>query len=108
MSTYNPDGWVIVKITYDEKVGYRIFADWAGSYLYGASWKLSSGITDIVEEDEEYVITNYSGSVYYCRKTAQGRLGSFGMSVLKNAQDEHGEENFAVVDIKEVNLGSVA
>ena len=45
MSTYTPDSWVIVKIQ-SEKYGtiYKVLAGWSGSYLYGASWKLSSGI----------------------------------------------------------------
>ena len=45
MSTYTPDSWVIVKIQ-SEKYGtlHKVLAGWSGSYLYGASWKMSSGI----------------------------------------------------------------
>ena len=63
MSTYTPDSWVIVKIQ-SEKYGtiHRVLAGWAGSHLYGASWKLSSGIVTFEDKGEHYESLQDSGS----------------------------------------------
>ena len=65
MSTYNPDNWVIVKIGDD----YKVLAGWSGSYLYGDSWRLSSGIVRIEDHSDVFRIYNHSGSCYVCRKS---------------------------------------
>ena len=66
-----PDCWVIVKIHHPEDGAvYKIASGWSGSYLWGSSWRLSSGVTKITEEDEKFIIENWSGSVYDCFKHA--------------------------------------
>ena len=65
MSTYNPDNWVIVKIGDD----YKVLAGWSGGYLYGDSWRLSSGIVHIKDHSDVLRIYNHSGSCYICRKS---------------------------------------
>lgn len=102
MSSYHPDHWSIVQFEHNGKTHYKVLADWSGSYLYGASWKLSSGITSIVEEVNQYVITNHSGSVYYCRKGGDG-LGLMGASVLANLQEKFGDA-VKVVSVTSVKL----
>lgn len=77
MSTYNPDLWVIVKLKFnDSDESYRkVFASWYGGYSGSDSWKLSSGITNIIEKDTYYEIHNESGSIYNCRKGSEGMSG---------------------------------
>lgn len=75
MSTYTPDHWVMLKITYKGEPTYKILAGWGGSYLYGASWKLNSGVTRVEDNGDFYSFYGYSGSVYECRKNSYGLSG---------------------------------
>ena len=72
MSTYTPDSWVIVKIQ-SEKYGtiHKVLAGWSGSYLYGASWKLSSGIVTFEDKGEHYESLQDSGSTYVLYKSSE-------------------------------------
>ena len=72
MSTYTPDSWVIVKIQ-SEKYGtiYKVLAGWSGSYLYGASWKLSSGIVTFEDKGKYYESLQDSGSTYMLYKSSE-------------------------------------
>ena len=66
MRTYNPDGWVILKfIPEEEECFYKIFGTWRGSFLYGDSWRLSSGSTEFPTLSEcglFWIWAQYSGS----------------------------------------------
>lgn len=99
---YTPDGFIAVKISHEGKTVYRILGDWRGSYLYGASWRLSSRIEKIEELDEEFCVKNESGSIYMLRKGAEDRLGSMGMSILADFQNKVGAEKFVPISIGEV------
>ena len=78
-----PDKWVVIKITdKDGSILYKIFATWYGGYLGSDSWKLNSGIKEVLthsifyncdpDEQEEcfkrdYIdFISYSDSVYRC------------------------------------------
>lgn len=64
---YTPNYWMVVKITSPEgKVLHKVFATWTGGYTVGDSWKLNSGIEEIVYEDDYVSFKGYSGSVYKC------------------------------------------
>ena len=72
MSTYTPDSWVIVKIQYEKyETIYKVLAGWSGSYLYGASWKLSSGIVTFEDKGEHYESLQDSGSTYVLYKSSE-------------------------------------
>lgn len=75
MSEYTPDRWVMLKIVHSGHTTYKILAGWGGSFTYGASWKLNSGCTKVEEVEDYYAFSGYSGSVYFCRKTAYGLTG---------------------------------
>jgi hypothetical protein len=82
MSTYTPDVWVVIRITNsDGEVVDKVLAGWSGSYLGGASWKLNSGITKVVEKENHYVVSGYSGSDYICHKGAE-RLSAYTADIL--------------------------
>jgi len=72
MSTYTPDSWVIVKIQ-SEKYGtlYKVLAGWSGSYLYGSSWKISSGIVTFEDKGKYYESLQDSGSTYILHKSSE-------------------------------------
>lgn len=72
MSTYTPDSWVIVKIQSEKyETIYKVLAGWSGSYLYGASWKLSSGIVTFEDKGEYYESLQDSGSTYVLYKSSE-------------------------------------
>ena len=76
MSTYTPDSWVIVKIqskTYGPR--YKALAGWSWSYLYGASWKISSGIVTFEDKGEYYESLQDSGSTYILYKSSERMSG---------------------------------
>jgi hypothetical protein len=89
MSEYTPDRWKLVKITNSSsKVHYRIFATWGGSYMYGSSWKMSSGCTpDSEQVDGVWNLPQSSGSTYRIRPESEGICGGWN-GVLKTYNEE--------------------
>ena len=77
MSTYNPDCWVVIKITNNDEVLYKVLAGWGGGYLNGDSWRLNSGINLVFDHDREI---HFHGSTYICHKEAYGlRMSTAGI-----------------------------
>ena len=74
---YIPDKWVVVDYSseYSPAERYAILAGWGGSFIYGASWKRSSGIIFVTLCDSNWEVTTYSGSVYILRKNSIGYTG---------------------------------
>ncbi len=73
MSEYNPDKWIILKITGEKgEVLLKVLAGWSGSYLEGQSWKVNSGISKCKVDGNYFMLSGYSGSVYKCHKKAYG------------------------------------
>jgi len=87
MSDYTPDRWVVVKITTDKEMLYKVFACWYGGYAGSDSWKMNSGITEVVSTDEYYDFHGWSGSVYRCYKNCYG-ANAYGGAVLSNFIDK--------------------
>lgn len=88
MNTYNPDLWVILEM-YEKSSGTvkKVFSGWYGGYLGSDSWKLSSGIVKVNEDDHAYEFINVSGSIYRCRKIAYGMSGLM-CDVYENWQEK--------------------
>ena len=87
MSEYTPDKWVMLKLSYDGEVIYKILATWYGGFANGDSWKLNSGITKIEEDGQTYLFHGSSGSVYRCHKNSYGMNG-YTAGVLANFRNE--------------------
>ena len=66
------DNWVVLKIqpeaSGEQEVFYKLLRGWSGSYTYGNSWHMNSGIEKLVLNDGLYEIHGYSGSVYKVHK----------------------------------------
>jgi hypothetical protein len=88
-----PDKWVIIGITNDDKTFYKVFGSWAGSYLYGDSWKLNSGIESLTEDDDNYYFKGFSGSIYKCDKNNYGVATTYSQSVLEKIQKTASSKN---------------
>ena len=48
-----PDSWVVLKITAETGVIYKVLAGWSGGYLDGDSWRLNSGINIVFEREDQ-------------------------------------------------------
>lgn len=78
MTTYYPDRWKVIRITHKGETYYKVFATWSESYLYGSSWKLSSGGNEFlaIPDDELSIsVPQISGSIYELHKGAEGICG---------------------------------
>lgn len=84
---YKPDRWVILAVEDDtgERL-YKILSGWYGGYLAADKWRLSSGITHMVDHDRYYSVENHSGSVYHCYKANQG-LSTYTAEILHGWRD---------------------
>jgi len=83
-----PDNWIILKIKEDTGYFYKILCGWSGGYLDGDSWKMNSGIKDIITTEHYYDFIGESGSVYRCHKGGERISGAFA-HVLGNLTDKH-------------------
>lgn len=77
-NVYSPDCWVLMKIPFEEGPEVKVLGGWSGGYLDGDSWRLSSGVKSVTEDDDYWVILNNSGSTYRCHKEAEGVKMSIG------------------------------
>ena len=92
MTTYNPDLWQVIKVTPKDVTRvphYRILAGWNGSYTYGSSWKISSGIEQIIDLTYNWKVPQTSGSVYVLNKH-QEHMSTATMGVLKDESERYG------------------
>lgn len=84
MNTYCPDKWIVVELK-EHKIS-KILSGYSGGYLYGNSWRLSSGITKIIDKDSILEIHNESGSIYHCHKNSFG-VNMESSGILKEIQE---------------------
>jgi hypothetical protein len=98
MSTYHPDRWVILEITSDNETNRKVFSGNYGGYAGSDTWKLSSVIESIKEDDEGYEILCMSGSTYMCHKQAYGMSG-YMISMLNYWEEKaEGKLKLSLVD----------
>jgi hypothetical protein len=83
MSEYTPDCWVVIELDYDGVKTQKILSSWYGGWAGSDSWRLSSGITEVEELEDSYIIKNESGSAYTCFKGRYG-MSSYSMSILES------------------------
>jgi hypothetical protein len=70
MNTYTPDCWELIKLTEAStgQVTYKVVAGWYGGFAGSNSWKISSGIKQVIEHNEYFEMPQFSGSSYRCGK----------------------------------------
>lgn len=86
--SYTPDGWAFLKIQVegcDPIV--KVFGSWFGGYLSGDSWRVNSGCTKIEEDENEYIVSGYSGSQYILNKQ-NNYITSYNKGVLEDMIQE--------------------
>lgn len=72
-SIYTPDSWQVIHVNPQDKAKsyYRVLAGWSGSYMYGSSWKVSSGFEQVFDMGTHWKVTQRSGSVYLLYKNSE-------------------------------------
>lgn len=101
MNTYHPNKWTII----GDGETFKVFGNWSGGYLDGDSWRLSSGLKSIEQdpEDEDYLLMhNWSGSIYRCRKDAEGMTG-YGGAIYSSWKKKDSENQLATFTVDEFN-----
>lgn len=99
-TVYQPNNWQVIKVvpkSTPEITHYRILAGWTGSYSYGSSWKLSSGIEQIIDLTFNWKVPQTSGSVYVLNKH-QEHMSVATMGVLESVQSSNPDVVLEVVD----------
>jgi hypothetical protein len=72
MTEYNPDSWVVLRMTYKDQIIYKVLGGWSGSYVDGSSWRLNSGVERAELDGDVYKFYGSSGSIYNCHKDSYG------------------------------------
>ena len=68
MTTYKPDKWVVLEVTTPDGTYKKILSSWYGGFADGDSWRLSSNIDNVTEEQHYFDFETDTGSVYHCFK----------------------------------------
>jgi hypothetical protein len=90
MNEYLPDNWVVIHIKGDDP-HYKILAGWSGGYLYGDSWRMNSGITNVEEDSDAFRFRGTTGSWYTCHKESYG-LRMNNAHIWNQLQEKHGDK----------------
>lgn len=74
MTEYNPDSFVVLKMTKKDQTFYKVLGGWAGGYLNGDSWRLNSGIEkcEYDVDNDKWRFHGSSGSVYAVNPESYG------------------------------------
>lgn len=101
-----PDKWIILKITYNDSIIYKLFSSWYGGYLGSDSWKLNSGIKDIeLPLEDTYIdFIGYSGSIYRCQDGCYG-TNMYSQGVLNKIIETAAKHN-AIIEVMEERNGN--
>jgi hypothetical protein len=101
MSEYHPDKFTLLEINPDEEeTFYKVFGTWGGSYLYGDSWRMNSGIERAVMDSGMISFIGRSGSVYSCNISSEGISGASGRGTLQGLLDKY-KDQIRVVTLQE-------
>jgi hypothetical protein len=99
MSTYTPDCWELLKITSPEHgVIYKVIAGWYGGFAGSNSWKISSGIENVVEHEDRFEMPQSSGSVYVCYKSSR-RMSGLMMDIYVSFKKKLSESGAATMEL---------
>ncbi len=75
MSEYKPVAWAIIRFRNGDEDIYKVMGGWYGGYLYGDSWRLNSGIVEVIDKGDTYEFVGASGSIYICDKANERFTG---------------------------------
>lgn len=104
MNEYTPDGWFLLKLeTPDGEIIYKLFASKSGGYLDRDYWRINSGITKVVEDNNYYYFYGYSGSVYKCHKR-NNHISAYNCFTLNSILEKPNVEEVSIEQLKESGI----
>jgi len=84
MNNYTPDYWLVLKITSEDEVMFKVFATWVSSFTKGESWQLNSGIVGVEGTEKVISFLGFSGSKYtVANDDSVYRTSAYTQSVLQ-------------------------
>jgi hypothetical protein len=83
MSEYTPDRWVIVEMNSEHGQIRKVLGSWYGGYAGSDSWRMNSGIEQVIDQGDYYDVVGYSGSIYKCYKGREG-MSAYTRSVFED------------------------
>jgi hypothetical protein len=102
MSNYTPDRWVIVEINSTEHGKIRkVLGSWYGGFAGSDSWRMNSGIQEVIDRGQYYDIVGYSGSIYKCYKGSEG-MSSYTSRVYEDYKKQLEESTRGTMEIVEL------
>ena len=105
MRTYTPDTWSILLFdspTYGKI--HKVFGGWYGGFTQGDSWKLSSGMKDMVDEGDFYSSLQESGSIYQLYKGSE-KFSVYNLGILAGWKEQVQEQGGSVVIVDAKDYG---
>lgn len=101
-SIYTPNNWQLVHVIPKDTSAayYRILAGWSGSFIYGNSWKLSSGCEQVIDEGDSWRVPQSSGSVYILSKNSE-KPSVATVGVLKSVMQQNTDVVLEVISMKD-------
>lgn len=101
MRIYTPDLWSLLEITeIGEQKLYKVVASWYGGFGGSNSWKISSGVTEIIRYPEVIHFINFSGSVYLVGPNNYG-MSSYTRSIVDGYMSEDMDGIIRVLTLEE-------
>ena len=91
MNQYTPDVWVMLKLTNNDEIVYKILAGWYGEYTGDDYWRLNSGCINVKKDGESFVFDGTSGSSYLVSKNNY-RLNSLTNNIFMNIQNKFADK----------------
>jgi len=87
---YEPDNWILLKISEEDTFFYKVLAGWSSGYLHGSSWRMNSGVSKVEENGDFYLFYGETGSVYKCHKETESLKMNIA-GIYKQLQDKYGD-----------------
>ncbi len=78
--------WVVIYVNSDDP-HYRLFMTFGGSFVYGDSWRMNSGIVRVEKDGENLVFHGSSGSQYSVHPDGYG-ISAYGAGILQGYNDQ--------------------
>jgi hypothetical protein len=99
MSAYTPDRWVIVEINSKEHGKIRkVLGSWYGGFGGSDSWRMNSGIEEVIDQGKYYDVVGYSGSIYKCYKNSEG-MSSYTNMIFNQYKKDLEDNNMGTMEV---------
>lgn len=67
-----PSRWVVLTFQSTDGPVDKVLMGFSGGYLDASSWRLNSGVVEVIDDGDAYIFVGHSGSKYRCLKSSYG------------------------------------